>query len=76
MGGPPPGYNPAVMSQQQRGMSGPMGRVPPQYSGLVPVPRPGNVQVSTATCLIMFIMFSRIKWNQSQFSTMFIVIIR
>ncbi|KAJ9590227.1 hypothetical protein L9F63_016647, partial [Diploptera punctata] len=44
MGGPPPGYNPAVMSQQPRGMNGPMGRMPPQYSGLVPVPRPGNVQ--------------------------------
>ena len=47
MGGPPPAYNPAVMSQQPRGMAGPMGRVPPQYSGLVPVPRPGNVQVSS-----------------------------
>lgn len=44
--GPPPSYSGTVMAQTQRNMGAAVGRLASQYSGLVPMARPANIQVS------------------------------
>lgn len=44
--GPPPSYSGTLIAQTQRNMGTAVGRVPAQYTGLLPMARPANIQVS------------------------------
>ncbi|XP_023721247.1 uncharacterized protein LOC111872013 isoform X4 [Cryptotermes secundus] len=47
--GPPPSYSGTVLAQAQRSMGPAVGRVPAQYTGLLPMARPASIQVSGYT---------------------------